>query len=112
MSYTKGPWTTFDVSDGKKEKFSIVHWGPIAYVGDNGNSLENIGNTEANAHLIAAAPDALDRLKDTNAALINWKRLIENKENGVTKTEETIAYNCGLIILENAKIIAKSEGRE
>ena len=52
--HTPGPWCYFDL--GERRKFSIVHNGPICYIGDNGNGPDN---TEANARLIAAAPELL-----------------------------------------------------
>ena len=55
-----------------------------------------------------------DRLKDTNAALLNWVRLIECKiDSGpITTTERMIAYNARRIAGENAAALAKAEGRE
>lgn len=107
MSYTKGPWNRggrlLDITKNGKL---------IASVNCSSNHPATEDESHSNAHLIAAAPDLIDRLKDTNAALINWKRLIESKETGITKTEETIAYNCGLIIIDNAKIISQAEGKD
>ena len=50
--HTEGPWTSHELEDGR---FSVVHWGPLAYVG-----ADEPGVAEANATLMAAAPDLLD----------------------------------------------------
>lgn len=54
--HTTGPWTVHDCKDGK---YSIVHNGPLAYVGnvggENGDAI-----AQANARLIAASPELLD----------------------------------------------------
>jgi len=62
--HTPGPWTAHELGyeDGTWIHWSIEAHGPIAYGsiahgGDNTNGSEN---SEANARLIAAAPDLLD----------------------------------------------------
>ena len=52
--HTEGPWTSHELEDGR---FSVVHWGPLAYVG-----ADEPGVAEANARLMAAAPDLLEAL--------------------------------------------------
>ena len=58
MIHTQGPWETHKRDDGV---WNIIHWGPIAFVGDNGNGSDN---TEANANLISASPDMLYALEE------------------------------------------------
>jgi hypothetical protein len=64
VAHTPGPWTVHELED--QGKFSIVHWGPLAYVGDVGGH-DGMATARANARLIAAAPDLL-------AALTRWAK--------------------------------------
>jgi len=57
VKHTPGPWEAVDLSEGERTKFSIIHNGPLTYVTDNGDGMENC---EANAKLIAAAPELLE----------------------------------------------------
>jgi hypothetical protein len=59
MTHTPGPWTASEPSelDGK---CSVYANGPIAYLGDNGAGIENV---QANANLMAAAPELLAALE-------------------------------------------------
>ena len=59
-THTPGPWA-FSESELTPGRFSIYHYGPLAYCGDTGDGIEN---ARANARLIAAAPDLLDALLD------------------------------------------------
>ena len=62
--HTPGPWTYHKMEEWTRAedsgKINIIAHGPIAYTGDNGNGPEN---AEANAALIAAAPDLLAALR-------------------------------------------------
>ena len=60
MTHTPGPWTASEPSelDGK---CSVYANGPIAYLGDNGAGIENV---QANANLMAAAPELLAALEN------------------------------------------------
>ena len=49
--HTPTPWTWHDLGDGK---YSIVHWGPLAYLGD----AKEPGDGAANAALIVRAVNA------------------------------------------------------
>lgn len=57
--HTQGPWTMHGPCE-ITGRYSIVHNGPLAYVGDANQS----GDGEANARLIAAAPEMLDALHE------------------------------------------------
>ena len=59
--HTEGPWTSHELEDGR---FSVVHWGPLAYVG-----ADEPGVAEANAALMAAAPELLEALVQALGAL-------------------------------------------
>ena len=60
MTHTPGPWQSHDCTEGERTKFSVYHNGPLAYVGDTGDGPDNC---EANARLIAAAPELLAALE-------------------------------------------------
>jgi hypothetical protein len=66
VAHTPGPWTVHELED--QGKFSIVHWGPLAYVGDVGGH-DGMATARANARLIAAAPDLLAALRETESQL-------------------------------------------
>ena len=74
--HTPGPWEPCNIGDGK---LSIIHNGPIAYTGDAGNN-----EGEANARLIAAAPDmlaALEKCRNMAESLLGcdgWRELLRN----------------------------------
>ena len=55
--HTQGPWTMHGPCE-ITGRYSIVHNGPLAYVGDANQS----GDGEANARLIAASPEMLAAL--------------------------------------------------
>ena len=60
MTYTPGPWNYAGPSDIGRDTYSIYGNGPLAYTAgpsDYGDAAE------ANARLIAAAPDLLGKLK-------------------------------------------------
>jgi hypothetical protein len=65
VAHTPGPWTVHELED--QGKFSIVHWGPLAYVGDVGGH-DGMATARANARLIAAAPELLCLLRRFYAA--------------------------------------------
>ena len=59
--HTEGPWTHHDVTfENDRTKFSIIHNGPLAYVGDNTHGPDNC---EANALLMSKAPELLAALQ-------------------------------------------------
>lgn len=73
-SHTPGPWTTFlgirsEISLGRIEKVARCH----AVIGPNGLPVAemHIGAVQANARLIAAAPEMLEALKILARA---WQR--------------------------------------
>ena len=61
--HTPGPWTYHKLADGK---FSVVHWGPLAYL-----------EKEADAALMAAAPDLLEACEN---ALVFIRQLEQHSE--------------------------------
>jgi hypothetical protein len=64
--YTPGPWN-HAASELTPGRFSIYANGPIAYTGDNGSGIDN---AEANARLMAAAPELLKALEDARAVML------------------------------------------
>jgi len=89
MKHTPGPWKADNWATGwtvsaPDSHYSVCH-------------LEDCNNAEANAHLIAAAPDLLEACKNLNA----WV--------GVTLGYE---YDEDPIAEKVCKAIAKAEGRE
>lgn len=59
--YTPGPWSTAEWPSREKDYIRI--FAGTTYVGSVGNSDDPFERTEANARLIAAAPDLLAALK-------------------------------------------------
>jgi hypothetical protein len=57
--HTPGPWS-YAADSLKDGRYSIYHNGPIAYCGD---TTARDGDGEANARLIAAAPEMLAELR-------------------------------------------------
>ena len=102
--HTPGPWTYHKMEEWTRAedsgKISIIAHGPIAYTGDNGNGP---GNAEANAALIAAAPDLL-------AALSELASYCADALDAAVLSEEEMAEN-GLMGLAYAAI-AKAEGMD
>ena len=98
--HTNGPWE-YSKSDFDDGKFSIYHYGPIAYTGDNGNGPEN---AEANARLIAAAPDLLACLIDCNDLLCTVVDVLGKNDPLSEEAEARIG--------EAIRAIAKAEGRK
>ena len=106
--HTPGPWTLFDLSednDPQKEKpcryWSIVRMGPLAYLKTD---WDEIG--EANARLIAAAPDMLKALKDA-------EHLLRKAGQGAGSIKKDFdKHLCLASASRIAEIIDKAEGRE
>lgn len=74
--HTATPWTCFDVSEGKKEKFSIVHSGPIAYVGENARANASFIVRACNAH-----DELIEGLKRSIEIIRNYKAQYEPFED-------------------------------
>lgn len=55
-AHTPGPWETDGIPCEVTGSISVYHNGPIVYVKNNGNGIDN---QIANARLIAASPDLL-----------------------------------------------------
>jgi hypothetical protein len=112
MSYTKRPWKAihngrfFEINapwDGEKE--ARINSPSVAYVWNVGENTE-----EANAHLIAAAPDLLEALRNALARVNDMEIILnEARELGLT------LFVCGdswpeLKVAAEAAI-AKAEGK-
>ncbi len=89
QKHTPGPWTLIDSSEEivilDKDGFTICNF-------------QDVSNDEANAALIAAAPDLLEALKDT-------KRSIEFMPKGIGRGAMAPLYE------QVCAAIAKAEGR-
>jgi hypothetical protein len=105
MSHTPGPWETQYRGNGESE---VLANGAdrddvacICYVaGGLGMSIEEIIESEANAKLIAAAPELLDALKQAVRALNEIARF-------------TVGYSDSYAIaMQCDHAIAKAEGRD
>lgn len=72
---------------------------------------DGLDPTEANARLIAAAPDLLAALDACGAALENWQTIISNKgANYTTPTEKMIAFNADELLAKARAAIRKAVG--
>jgi hypothetical protein len=89
MSYTKGPWNAYPFAD---------QW--IVQRGNSGGFAvkdENIVRAEADAHLIAAAPDLLEACKEWVAidgaevglaeGLLRWNGMVSKMEAAIARAE-------------------------
>lgn len=63
-THTPGPWN-YAADSLREGRFSIYAWGPLAYCGDAAEP----GDGEANARLIAAAPELLAALRSAVAII-------------------------------------------
>ena len=93
MNYTKGEWKLFRLSQHH-------HW--KIKTGED-NDFIDCGMNEANAHLIAAAPDMYEALKDLAACFRNIE-LVASVQNADEKAFLGIAVNA------MTKALAKAEG--
>lgn len=84
-AHTKGPWFTAKEWDAEENEQHIVHIDgqAIAYIGGFSNMIDN-ATSEANARLIAAAPDLLEALKSN---LFTLRRLWGAETNLVVRNE-------------------------
>jgi len=64
---------------------------------------------EANARLIAAAPEYDDFARQVVPALRNWANMLADRTDELSKT---IRHNCLIYAQDGAVAIAKAEGRE
>jgi hypothetical protein len=99
MSTTQGPWEV------EQEKNGTAKWwvrGPdgvfIAAVGNGTNGDESQARAEANARLIATAPD----LRDLALMLVGISELI---------SREDMLAGLGLLVDQATSVLAKSAGR-
>ncbi len=81
--FTPGPWTACELEG--ENKYSIVHNGPIAYVGENSYGMENC---RANALLMASAPDLLAALE----ALHSVHRAFSSNDNWTSLDDDARAF--------------------
>lgn len=96
--HTPGPWTASGPSE-LNGRFSVYHNGPLIYC-DN----------EADARLIAAAPDLLAALESALPALIRLGDFVGNVDLGGASNQGRID-RCALILQARAAI-AKATGEQ
>ena len=70
--HTPGPWNYAGPSDIGRDTYSIYGNGPLAYTAGPSDYGET---AEANARLIAAAPDLLEALKDVVSQIAAYDKL-------------------------------------
>jgi hypothetical protein len=94
--HTPGPWTAFELGkeDGTWEKWSIVHNGPLCYGGD---ACQGPIVSEANARLIAAAPELLEACEEALGPL-------QDAQNGLRSSLAAKAF------MKVKAAIAKAKG--
>lgn len=93
--HTKGPWIVDDRDIVDDEGYTIAVAKRVTdHFSDNLDEVDSIA-TEANARLIAAAPEMLEQLKYCTEVLKNWM-----PEKAKTLTEEC------------ERLINKAEGKE
>lgn len=85
--YTRGPYSVHDLTEGERTKFSIVHMGPIAHVGDTGGGPDNC---EANAHLLGGSWTMLQALKVIAKAPGIRAWLAQNEPKALAQVEDAI----------------------
>ena len=88
--HTPGPWTCHELGDedGSWERWSIVHNGPLCYGGD---ACQGPAVSEANARLIAAAPELLEACEAIALDLENNGELYETDEARIEILRAAIA---------------------
>jgi hypothetical protein len=92
-THTPGPWNYSGPCDIGRDNYSIYAWGPLAYSG----GPSDLGDAaEANARLIAAAPELLAALKEwtsiaVNSGLEGCDEILEQAEAAIVKAEEVQA---------------------
>jgi len=81
--YTPGPWEMRGpCANGR---YSVIHNGPLFYVGDAGEP----GDGEANARLAASAPELLEALRDAESFMSGFEG-DELQEPYISKSLATI----------------------
>lgn len=118
QKHTPGPWTARNLQAetykssacrelGRQKGFYIC--GPkdaSDFVADVFFSSHDLGEAEANARLIAAAPDLLEACELMYAA---WKELMPNLKQGVVQDYELV---CTTAPVAATKAIAKATGQK
>ncbi len=101
MAHTPGPWSVNPQPDPTAPRYATIYVKPgdhttvdhVAQVGDH--LTKHSGDWQANAHLIASAPELLFALKDLVGAVYEHGTFIPNKP-----------------VDQANRIIRKAEGRE
>ena len=97
--HTKGPWVVTVAENGSERNIQTVDDWYVAVVCDEPGD----GDVDANAHLIAAAPDMLEALEKSTALL---RRECDALDITATYGRETIAAQIGA----NDAAIKKARG--
>lgn len=117
MGHTPGPWTIGGVPGNEGEAREIaasgrmVAWTASSWDDDAGDVVTE--EDEANAALIAAAPELLRALKATHGWLAQLSALVA--DGNLQAAEDWVAGNSDWIAFyedQNDGIIAKAEGRD
>jgi len=104
MKHTPGPWKADNWATGwtvsaPDSHYSVCH-------------LEDCNNAEANAHLIAAAPDLLETAKALVIDLMTKCEPIEGSNHNFEKARMYVSHVLSHRIYAVQQAIAKAEGRE
>lgn len=100
--HTPGPWTASE-RDRSYVRIDSDHWAMLATVVVRMSGAdENIPSGEANARLIAAAPDLLDALKEFVEPFAGW-----DIQNFIKRSDPATAVR----VTKARTAIAKAEGR-
>jgi hypothetical protein len=94
MEHTKGPWRY-------EQETKTIRSVPANYWLATMDSWDGAVNHEANAHLIAAAPDLLNSLKQCVDSLDHWFKRYGDSEGCNSK-----------MMMEAKQAILKAEGKE
>jgi len=102
MAHTPGPWTVHVWGDKSYEINAALD--TVCNVPGFDDDTVDAGNAEANASLIAAAPELLSAMRGS-LAFLEWAS--DWRERDATAVDQEIAFEIGRI----TRAIAKAEGR-
>lgn len=116
--HTKGPWEANQYAGGRGDDIDLGYdienaYGLIANVYADGAAINNMEMFEANARLIAAAPDLLEALVDAEAALRQMDKTIEWEFGDCRSDDEMEADKAWSTQVYTARAaIAKAKGEQ
>lgn len=115
--HTPGPWAVYDGPRDRAELTvcTVERSGQILTVADCRQLTIPPRQQEANARLIAAAPELLEACDNAGGMLANWRKVIARvMEEGRGLNPSGLAnleYNMGLQIAELRAVIMKATGK-